>query len=159
MRTKTLLLAAAFATLVSCGTGEEEKTHKLAVPSSNSIDVKNLMNFFNEAWNRKDSTALMALFANDMVMLAGRDKVAGKDSVAKTWLHATLPLTSNLRITDVQNGAGPEIAYSAGTWTMDITVPGQPVAAAAGNHNFIWKRVADSAWRLTFVSIENYPTP
>ena len=158
MRTLSFLWAVSLAVLSSCGTGEGDKTYKLKAPDRNQVDVNTLMKTFNEAWNRKDSAALMALFSNDMVMLAGRDRVLGKDSVAETWLHATLPVTANLRIAAVKSGAGPEVAFSAGNWTMDIAVPGQAVSPAAGNHTFIWKK-ADSAWRLTFVSLETYSSP
>lgn len=156
MRIKILLLAAAFVVLASCGTDEDDKTYKLEVPTRNNADVKRLMSTFNEAWNRKDSAALMNLIADDAVILAGRDKVSGKNEIAEIWLRNTLPVTNNLKITDVQNGAGPEIAYSAGTWTMDLMVPGQPVAASSGNHTFVWKRVADSTWKLTLINIEDY---
>ena len=168
MRIPFVVLALSLAVLFSCGTGEDDKTFRLDVPTHHQVEVNALMNRFSEAWNRKDSAALMGLFSNDIVVLIGRKRLSGKDSVAETLLHAKLPLTANLRITEVQSGAGPEVAYSAGTWTLNVSAPGQPTTVAAGNHNFIWEYVApetpatagsDSAWRLTLVSIESYSSP
>lgn len=159
MRTKLLLLAATFAMLASCGTDKGDKTYKLEVPTSNRADVRSLMTSFDDAWNRKDSAALLNLFADDVVLISGKERYSGKNELAGNWLRTNLPVTSNLRINDVKNDAGNEIAYSAGTWNLDVNVPGREATSSAGNHTFVWKRVADNVWKLSFINIEDYSSP
>lgn len=153
---KTVFLAALVFLIVSCGTSEGDKTYKLEVPAANNVSVAGLMNTFTEAWNRKDSATLIGLMADDVVIMAGKDRISGKNEAADVWLRGTLPMTGNLKVTGVQSNAGAVLAYSAGTWTMNVTAPGQALSTSAGNHTFVWKKAADNTWKLTLVHIENY---
>lgn len=155
MKVVYLFLASSLVLLAACGTDENDKTYKLTRPTP-AANVKNLMSTFVQAWNRKDSATLMTLFDNDAVLLSGRDRLSGKNDLAKNWLHTVLPLTNNLQVTDAKNENGFEMAYTAGTWTMDINMPGQPTTSSAGNHTFVWKKVQDTAWLLTLISIDDY---
>lgn len=155
MYTKSFLLATALITLIACNTNQADTPMVLSEHKDSTASANNLMASFTEAWNRDDSAALLNMFTDDVIMMAGETTLSGKKEMAEQWLSWHLPITNNLQVEAIRNSAGGDMAFSAGTWKLDVTVPGEPVTSSSGNYVFVWKKAGGKAWKLAVVNIED----
>ena len=157
MTIKSLLLGAAIVSFAACNQKENSSEHLVAGKTDvvrGNID--SLDNAFDENWNKDDSAALVNSLADDVILLSGRDKYQGKKEVAEKWISGHLPITANLKTEVVQKGADAETAYSAGTWSLELNLPGKPAQTVTGNHTFIYRKQADGSWKTALINIEDH---
>jgi ketosteroid isomerase-like protein len=158
MRMQTLLLGAAVFSFAACNQSQngEATSETMNNGSANTVNVDSLDRAFDEGWNKDDSAAIVNSLADDVVFLSGRTKLTGKQAVAENFVHNQMPVTSNLKTDVAQSGSSETVAYSAGTWTLDVNVPGQPTQNVSGNHTFVYKKQADGSWKASLINIEDH---
>jgi ketosteroid isomerase-like protein len=124
--------------------------------STASFNIDSMNKVFDNAWNGKDSAALLAMMEDDVKMLKARDLFNGKDEIAKKWLSVNLPVANNLTTNVESKEADARTAYEAGTFALDVNIPNQPAFKATGNYTFIWKKQPDNNWKIHFIQIEDH---
>jgi ketosteroid isomerase-like protein len=153
-----MLLTSAAVLFFSCS-DEKKESKVLSTDTTASVNLEELGNNFNTAWNKKDSAAIVNMMADDVLMLSGKEKFAGKKEVADKWVHYNMPVSANLKIDPLQGNTSSGLAYGAGTWSLDVNVPGKPARKASGNHTMVWKKQKDDSWKMVLINIENHITP
>jgi ketosteroid isomerase-like protein len=155
---KPISALALAAVILSSGCNETNNGSKEEImPSANvkTINVDELSTKFSTAWNAKDSTALMELMSNDVVMNNTTLHIKGKDSIATRWIARNLRPTNNLTMIIKDKEANSDLAYESGSWSLDVVLPGKPTSKSSGSYTFAWKKQADNNWKIRLMSIEN----
>ena len=98
--------------------------------------------------NAKDWTAATANYAEDVLWLPPNGpEISGKSAV-QSWM-AAFPPFANFAASSVEIEGVGDLAYSRGTYEIDVTPPG---AAAAmhdkGKYIEIYRKQADGSWKL-----------
>lgn len=148
-----LVLAALSWTACKQSTGSENSASK---NEASIASVDSLSNAFDAAWNKKDSAAVVAMLADDVIMISGRGLMKGKEEVAKNFVGRQMPVASNLKTNEERVDASGDLGYHAGTWSLTATVPNTPPFESTGNYTFVSKKAADGSWKLSVLSIENH---
>ena len=140
----SLLLAA---TLTSCTKADE------------AVNVQSLNQEFIGAWNSKDSGKINGFLADDVSFVQGEVHWKGKGEVSQKWVNETLPTISSLKTSVVSSSTDANMAYEAGTFSVDVLppAPGQPGGIGEGNYIFLWKKGADKAWKISYAQLEGLP--
>ena len=125
-----------------------------AAPSADA-----LMNQFVEAWNRDDEAALREIFADDLVLIDDGGMIRGEEAVFSEWVPPNMAATSDLQVTVGAVGAGSDLAYHSGRWSLQVTPPGAAPFTSTGSHSFVWRRGAGGEWQLVSIQIEDDPQP
>jgi len=150
---KTLLLLAAFITLISCKEQSQPVTGEELTPVAVRIDSLNAI--FVAAWNKKDSSAIMSTLAIDAVVMNDSLIHVGKEAIAKNWVSGGIKVLSNVATkSSIQKTSG-DLAYDGGTYSLDLTIPMGPTLKERGNYSLVWTRQPDQQWLLTLVHIED----
>lgn len=149
-----LLLAALSWTACKQSTGNENPLSKNESAAVAAIDSAN--NAFDAAWNKKDSAAVVAMFANDVIMLAGNNVMKGKEELSKHFVSSNMPVTGDLKVKKDRIDASGDLGYEAGTWSLTVTLPGKAPFEQTGNYNFVWKKDADKNWKISVISMEDH---
>lgn len=150
-------LLVSFILLLAIACKENENKSSNTDSKKETISVEKLSASFDSAWNQKDSTGVISLLTDDAVLLSGRMAIIGKDSLIKHFVLQQMPITNNLKVKFLQTGSNENIAYEAGTWTMQVAIPGKTPFDQSGNYTFIWKKQTDGKWKVSLLEIENYP--
>ncbi|WP_375446226.1 YybH family protein [uncultured Fibrella sp.] len=126
---------------------------------SEPANVEALNQQFIQAWNNKETDKVVALLDDNVQFLQGDTRFTGKSEVAEKWVRATLPTISNLKTSAVSTEAGTQIAYQAGTFSVDVSpeAPGEPAGLGEGNFMLLWKKAADESWKLSYAQLEDLP--
>ena len=148
-----IILSAVLLTACNQSTGSENSASANAT-SVASIDSLNSALY--DAWNKKDSVAVLSMFTNDVIMISGRGILKGKDEVAKKFVSLQMPHTNNLNGKKERSDASGDLGYLAGTWSLSSTAPDQAPIESTGNYNFISKRGDDGIWKFSVLTIENH---
>src|SRR5262249_8260662 len=91
------------------------------------------------AYNRKDATALAALYADDALLLPpGRPMIRGRRAIEQFWKTG---VGSGLSLTTVDRGIGTDTGYLVGTYSFD----GGPIA---GDFAVCLRRDHVGRWRI-----------
>ena len=146
---KTLFYCFALAALISCTHQPDTKT------STAPVNVDSLTAQFVAGWNNKDSTAIIKLIAGNAVLLNDSLVYRGHSEIASNWISGGVKVVSNLKTSPISKESDNRIAYSAGTYTHDLTLPGGPVYKINGNYNFAWTKQANDDWKISFIHIED----
>lgn len=154
MTIKLLLMATFFFALFSCENKKDGEAQVLSAQTT-TADAKSLMTSFEEAWNKDDSAAVANMMADDVLLISGKTKFKGKKEITDNWISRHIPITTNLKITDHQAGAGSDIVYSTGTWQLDIMQDGKLKGTSFGNHTFLWKKQDDGSHKLILLNMED----
>ncbi|MHC2993157.1 hypothetical protein OB13_16815 [Pontibacter sp. HJ8] len=133
--------------LASCSEAKEE------------VNVQDLNQQFIGAWNSKDSDKIISLLADDVHFLQGEVHFSGKNEVADKWVRETMGTITDLKTNVVSTGTDKEIAYEAGTFSVDVlpSGPNEPHAYGEGNFMLLWKKGADGTWKLSYAQLEDMP--
>lgn len=126
---------------------------------SEPANVEALNQQFIQAWNNKETDKVVALLDDNVQFLQGDTRFTGKSEVAEKWIRATLPTISNLKTSAVSTEADTQIAYQAGTFSVDVSpeAPGEPAGLGEGNFVLLWKKAADESWKLSYAQLEDLP--
>jgi ketosteroid isomerase-like protein len=129
----------------------------LACNNRNTVNVQDLNKQFISAWNNKDSAKIDSFLSADVQFLQADNHYKGKTEVVQKWVKAGIPVVSSLKTSVVSTDADENMAYEAGTFSVDLLIPNQPVAIGEGNYLFIWKKQADASWKVNYVQLEDLP--
>ena len=130
-----------------------------APKTPDAVNVQTLNQQFIGAWNAKNTVQLDSLLADDVQFLQGEAHYSGKAEVADKWIRATQSTISNLKISPMSTGADANLAYEAGTFSVDVLPedPRQPRGTGAGNFLLLWKKNAKNNWKLSLAQLEDLP--
>jgi len=146
---KTLILFFVLATVISCTSQPGTKI------STAPVNVDSLTAEFVASWNNKDSAAIVKAIAQDAVLLNDSLVYKGHFQIADNWISGGVKVVSNLKTSCLSKESDNRIAYSAGTYTHDLSFPGGPVYKINGNYNFAWTKQPDDKWKISFIHIED----
>lgn len=126
---------------------------------TDTVNVRDLNQQFIGAWNTKDSSKVIALLADDVHFLQGSAHFRGKSEVSKRWVQETMSTVADLKTNVVSSETDARVAYEAGTFSIDVLPdgPGQPAGYGEGNFMLLWKKGADSNWKLSYAQLEDLP--
>jgi ketosteroid isomerase-like protein len=132
---------------------------KMDDKNSEAVNVDDLNKQFISAWNNKELDKTIGFLADDVHFLQGAAHYNGKAAVSDKWVRSTQPTISNLKTYVVSTGSDQNIAYQAGTYSVDVMPegPGQPMGIGEGNFLLLWKKVADGSWKLSHAQLEGLP--
>ncbi len=153
-----MVCAAAF--LASCGNSADKATASDAAPAAaTSASAADLDQQFLSAWNSKDAAKASALLADDVQFLQGETRFSGKSEVTNKWITPTINTISSLKTSVVSSGNDANMAYEAGTFSVDVlpTATDNTSGIGEGNFVFLWKKGADGAWKLSYAQLEDLP--
>ncbi|MEZ0487745.1 YybH family protein [Fibrella aquatica] len=121
--------------------------------------VEALNQQFIQAWNNKEAEKVVGLLDDNVQFLQGETRFAGKSEVADKWVRATMPTIGNLKLSTVSTAADTQVAYEAGTYSVDVLpeVAGEPGGLGSGNFMLLWKKAADDSWKLSYAQLEGLP--
>lgn len=130
-----------------------------ACSTKEAVNVQELNQQFISAWNSKDADKISSFLADDVQFLEGQAHYTGKSEVTQKWVRATLPTLSDLKTDVVSSGAADQIAYQAGTFSVDVLPeqPQQPRGIGEGNFMLLWKKGSDNTWKLSYAQLEGLP--
>ncbi len=120
-------------------------------------NVAQLNSKFIGAWNAKQADSVIAMIADDAHFLQGDVHYSGKSQIAQNWVNKTMNNINNLRTNVVSSSAGSDMAYEAGTFTVDVPSqsPDEPNARGDGNFILLWKNI-NGKWKLSYAQLEDH---
>jgi uncharacterized protein (TIGR02246 family) len=111
--------------------------------------VDNASNRLVAALRANDADSLMALMADDVVMMPPNEAVLRGKGAVRAWYIGFLTQlrTSNLTITDREVLVGPEWTTELASfeWTL-VPAAGGPSATERGSYVQVWRHEADGRW-------------
>jgi ketosteroid isomerase-like protein len=145
---KSLIFCTLLFILFSCN---QQTTHESAIADPVYVDSLNAV--FLAGWNNQDSAAIMNTFADYAVVFNDSLIHNGKKEIADRWVSGGVKVLGNIKtFTSIHNTNG-NIAYDAGTYTLDITLP-HVVLKERGNYSIVWEKQSDE-WKVVMVHIED----
>ncbi|MFC5270891.1 YybH family protein [Adhaeribacter terreus] len=147
MKTIFSFLIALFV-FTSCTKTEEKPT----------VNAAQLNSKFIGFWNAKQQDSVIALLAEDAHFLQGNVHYNGKSQVADNWVRKTMGTINNLKTSTVSSGSDVNMAYEAGTFSVDVPAqsPDEPNAYGEGNFILLWKKGTDGKWKLSYAQLEDH---
>ncbi|HNT79112.1 MAG TPA: nuclear transport factor 2 family protein [Bacteroidia bacterium] len=119
---------------------------------SSSVDpafADTLMNRWNQAWNSHDSTYVFNLFdQHSVVVFSSSATMAGADIINANWIGKNLPMVANLKTEKINAYNTDDMAYYAGSYTLDIIQNDSVVDSDAGIYTTIWKLNENKEWKI-----------
>ncbi len=146
---RNIFILVSFAAFISCNQQNEKKE------TGKPVSVDSLTAVFMAGWNNKDSAAIMKTIAANAVVMNDSLIQVGTNAIANNWISGGVKVLSNIRTTSSIKNIDGNLAYDAGTYTLDLTPPGGPVLKERGNYSFVWTRQENMEWKLTLVHIED----
>ncbi|MCK8494259.1 MULTISPECIES: YybH family protein [Spirosoma] len=127
--------------------------------SNDLATVQDLNRQFIDAWNNKSSDKITGFLAEDVDFVQGGTHFKGKSEVSRKWVNETLPTLADLKTNVVSSGIDSQIAYEAGTFSVDVlpASPDLPHGIGEGNFILLWKKGEDGAWKLSYAQLEDLP--
>ncbi|WP_266204575.1 YybH family protein [Pontibacter kalidii] len=124
-----------------------------------AVNVQSLNQEFIGAWNSNDPEKVISYLADDVQFIQGETHFNGKTEVANRWVKDTYGTIADLKTNVVSSGVDDEIAYEAGTFSVDVLPTGQEQLRGIGEGNFmlLWKKTAEGDWKLSYAQLEGLP--
>lgn len=119
------------------------------------VNVDSLSKVFVDSWNASDSAAIMASMASNCIVMNDSVIHNGAEAIAAGWVSGGVKVLSNIAVSSMQKGSSALVAYDAGTYSLDLTIPNGPKLKERGNYSLAWERQDDQSWKLTMVHIED----
>lgn len=111
-----------------------------------------------EAFNRGDVTGVVAIYADDALLLPPNGEIVqGKQGVQEFW-SAALQVLKDVALTTVEIGGSGNTGYRIGKYTLTVQPEGQEPKMESGKYVEVWKRQADGSWKL-YADIWNSSMP
>jgi ketosteroid isomerase-like protein len=154
-----LSLFCAAALLTSCSGNNNAPTAAGATTTTGNVSVADLNQQFLSAWNSKDASKAASMLADDAQFLQGETHFSGKAEVTNKWITPTINTISSLKTSTMSSGTDANLAYEAGTFSVDVLpTPSETTAGVGeGNYLFLWKKGADGNWKLSYAQLEDLP--
>lgn len=150
---KYLFFVIILSTSIGCSFNYEKSDTDPSVSVSVRVDSLNAL--FLSGWNKKDSSEIMSTLAADALVMNDSVIHRGKEAIANNWVSGGVKVLSDIVTTSSIHGTSGSLAYDAGTYTLDLTIPGGPVLKERGNYSLVWTKQTDGLWLLTLVHIED----
>lgn len=130
-----------------------------ATATSGNVSVSDLNQQFLSAWNNKDAAKAASFLADDAQFLQGETRFSGKGEITNKWITPTIGTVTNLKTSSVSTGSDANIAYEAGTFSVDVLPTATEKQAGIGEGNFmlLWKKGSDGNWKLSYAQLEDLP--
>lgn len=127
--------------------------------SKEAVNVQELNQQFIGAWNNKDSDKVISYLAEDVQFVQGEIHLKGKSEVGNRWVRETISTISDLKTNAASTGTDSNIAYEAGTFSVDVLPagPNEPSGFGEGNFMLLWKKAEDGEWKLSYAQLEDLP--
>ncbi|GAB3560864.1 hypothetical protein GCM10027578_00230 [Spirosoma luteolum] len=124
-----------------------------------AVSVQSLNQQFIGAWNSKNADQINNMLADDIDFVQGEAHFKGKGEVSSKWVKETLPTLSSLKTSVLSSGTDSQIAYEAGTFSVDVLPEDGQQVRGYGEGNFIllWKKGTDNTWKLSYAQLEDMP--
>lgn len=128
-------------------------------PAEEKVDIRSLNQEFIGAWNSNDPERVISFLDDEVQFLQGEVHFMGKTEVANKWVKDTYSTITDLKTNVVSSGVDGEIAYEAGTFSVDVLPSGQDQMRGIGEGNFIllWKKNKEGEWKLSYAQLEGLP--
>lgn len=150
---KNLFLLMLCIVMISCN--QQAENNQTDHISNASINVDSLNAVFLAGWNNRDSAAIMKTIAEDAIVMNDARIHSGKDSIAKNWISGGVKVLSNIITVSMIRKGSVNLAYDAGTYSLDLAIPGGPVLKEKGNYSMVWEKQGNGDWLLTLIHIED----
>ena len=150
---KNLFLLIICIAMISCN--QQADKNEADYISNTSVNVDSLNAVFLAGWNNKDSAAIMKTIAENAIVMNDTLIHKGKDSIAKNWISGGVKVLSNIITVSLIQKGSENLAYDAGTYSLDLTIPGGPVLKEKGNYSMVWTKQENGDWHLTLIHIED----
>lgn len=128
--------------------------------SGEAVNVQTLNQQFVQAWNNKEADKVIAMLDDNVQYSQGETRFSGKSEVAEKWVRNTIPTISDLRLSTRSSATDSQLAYEAGTYTVEVLpgAPGEARGVGEGNVMLLWKKSpADDSWKLSYAQLEGLP--
>lgn len=136
---------------------QNNNAEEASVSAKDSVTGKWLDERFSQAWNRKDSASILQQLSDDVEVLSGTARYKGLREAREQWVSYELPISSQLKTQVLQYGQNDSLAYSLGTFSLQVAPPGVKSFAIKGNYSFVWTRSKDGSWTMKTALIEDLP--
>jgi uncharacterized protein (TIGR02246 family) len=149
----------AAALLTSCSGNNNAPATTGGAATTSNVSVADLNQQFISAWNTKDASKAASMLADDAQFLQGETHFSGKAEVTNKWITPTINTISSLKTSTISSGNDTNIAYEAGTFSVDVLpTPTETTAGTGeGNYLFLWKKGTDGNWKLSYAQLEDLP--
>lgn len=129
----------------ACNQSNDSKSDNI----NNTVSADSLMNEWNVAWNKHDSTAISNMLAdNSVVVFSTKERLIGNDSIMANWVNKNLPTVTNLKTEKISSSSSSEMVFFNGTYTLDITENDSITGADTGGFTFVWKLQDKKDWKI-----------
>lgn len=161
---KRILCALSAAVLLASCSGNNAGTSSTPATTApgatgSSASVADLTNDFISAWNSKDASKVNSMLADDVQFLQGESHFNGKSEVTNKWVTATITTINNLKTNVASSGTDAGLAYEGGTFEVEVpaTATEKEAGTGEGNFLFVWKKVGDGTWKMSYAQLEDLP--
>ena len=147
---KTLIYLVLMIVTVSLTTcSRTSQTKVLTTQSADSLVTK-----WIQAWNDRNTDAVMKLIADDAFMVINKKMISGHDSIQKLFVKSNIELVRNLKIQKVTCKVEKKFTWYCGTFSHLLVRHDTLLGNEKGNVIFTWKPQPDNTWKLSFISIQ-----
>lgn len=150
---KKLIVIIICIVIIGCNQKSENSTETMQ--QTKSVNSDSLTEEFLVGWNKQDSAAIMSTIADNAIVMNDSLIHSGINAIAQNWVSGGVKVLSNLKTISLIKETNESIAYSGGTYSLDITPPGGPVLKERGNYSLVWSKQKNGEWKLTLVHIED----
>lgn len=131
---------------------QQSRNSNLDNSVSYSVSPDSLINIWNEAWNKHDSTAISNMLAtNSVVVFSTEEKLVGVNTIMTDWVSKNLPMVTNLKTEKTSAATSSEMAYFNGTYTLDIVRNDTILGSDKGCFTFVWKLQDSKDWKMELI--------
>jgi ketosteroid isomerase-like protein len=141
--------------LAVCGCKQNQQSMPNDNGNTPAVKVDSLTQEFLNGWNSKDSLAIMSTFEANAIVMNDSLIHKGVEEIGKNWVSGGVKVLSNIQVSSLVQEANESLAYSGGTYSLDILPPGGPLLKEKGNYSLVWSRQSSGSWKLTLVHIED----
>lgn len=156
MKQIVFLFLAATLLWTACKPGTDSDNSAVMDESESIASLDSMNRAFEAAWNRKDSAAVVDMFADDIIMISGKGIWKGKAELAGNFVSRNMPVANDLKIKKEKTDASGNLGYETGAWSLRAKLPDQPEFDQTGNHTFIWKKDQMKNWKLSVMDMEDH---
>lgn len=117
------------------------------------INTDSLVQRWNAAWNAHDSSAIMNLMDESVILIGETTQVHGKDSIGALFVGKNAPVLRDLKTRLITSGSSGNQAYVYGTYTHDVQLPDTLLKGIHGNFSLVYQ-LAQERWKLRVIQIE-----